>query len=133
MLSTHVEILESIGRLGVALALGSVIGFERQWRQNIAGLRTNALVALGSCGFVVFSSMVGEGDRTRVAAQVVTGIGFLCASTIMPNGQTFTVIPVVGNTTPGGTVKVVPIPDSEQPSPPPPSLQCTGENCVAPS
>ena len=58
MLSTHVEIMESLGRLGVALALGSVIGFERQWRQKIAGLRTNALVALGSCGFVVFSAMV---------------------------------------------------------------------------
>src|SRR5271169_6926951 len=39
MLSTHVEILESIGRLSVALALGSVIGFERQWRQKMAGLR----------------------------------------------------------------------------------------------
>src|SRR5471030_883514 len=64
MLSTHVEIMESLGRLGVALALGSVIGFERQWRQKIAGLRTNALVALGSCGFVVFSAMVGEGDPT---------------------------------------------------------------------
>jgi putative Mg2+ transporter-C (MgtC) family protein len=63
MLSTQVEIVESIGRLTVALALGSVIGFERQWRQKMAGLRTNALVALGSCGFVVFSAMVGEGDR----------------------------------------------------------------------
>jgi putative Mg2+ transporter-C (MgtC) family protein len=86
MLSTHVEIMESLGRLGVALALGSVIGFERQWRQKIAGLRTNALVALGSCGFVVFSAMVGEGDPTRVAAQVVTGIGFLCAGTILREG-----------------------------------------------
>ena len=56
MLSTHVEIIESIGRLSVALALGSVIGFERQWRQKMAGLRTNALVALGSCGFMVFSA-----------------------------------------------------------------------------
>ena len=86
MLSTHVEILESIGRLSVALALGSVIGFERQWRQKMAGLRTNALVALGSCGFVVFSAMVGEGDPTRVAAQVVTGIGFLGAGIILREG-----------------------------------------------
>src|ERR1700676_4003660 len=85
-LSTHVEIMESLGRLGVALALGSVIGFERQWRQKIAGLRTNALVALGSCGFVVFSAMVGEGDPTRVAAQVVTGIGFLGAGIILREG-----------------------------------------------
>ena len=86
MLSTHVEIVESIGRLSVALALGSVIGFERQWRQKMAGLRTNALVALGSCGFVVFSAMVGEGDPTRVAAQVVTGIGFLGAGIILREG-----------------------------------------------
>ncbi len=86
MLSTHVEISESIGRLSVALALGSVIGFERQWRQKIAGLRTNALVALGSCGFVVFAAMVGDGDPTRVAGQVVTGIGFLGAGTILRDG-----------------------------------------------
>jgi putative Mg2+ transporter-C (MgtC) family protein len=75
MVTTHVEVIESIGRLSVALLLGSLIGFERQWQQKMAGLRTNALVALGSCGFVVFSGMVGEGDPTRMAAQVVTGIG----------------------------------------------------------
>src|SRR5271165_3715835 len=86
MLSTHIEILESIGRLSVALGLGSVIGFERQWYQKMAGLRTNALVALGSCGFVVFSAMVSEGDPTRIAGQVVTGIGFLGAGTILREG-----------------------------------------------
>ena len=86
MLSTHVEIFESIGRPSVALALGSVIGFERQWRQKMAGLRTNALVALGSCGFVVLSAMVGQGDPTRVAAQVVTRIGFLGAGIILREG-----------------------------------------------
>jgi putative Mg2+ transporter-C (MgtC) family protein len=66
--------------------LGSLIGFERQWHQKMAGLRTNALVALGSCGFVVFSGMVGEGDPTRMAAQVVTGIGFLGAGVILREG-----------------------------------------------
>jgi putative Mg2+ transporter-C (MgtC) family protein len=86
MVNTQVEIFASIGRLNVALLLGSVIGFERQWHQKMAGLRTNALVALGSCGFVVFSSMVGEGDPTRVAAQVVTGIGFLGAGIILREG-----------------------------------------------
>jgi len=86
MLNTHVEVMESIGRLGVALLLGSVIGFERQWHQKMAGLRTNALVALGSCGFVVFSAMVGEGDPTRMASQVVTGIGFLGAGVILREG-----------------------------------------------
>jgi putative Mg2+ transporter-C (MgtC) family protein len=86
MMQPRVEIMESITRLGIALALGSAIGFERQWNQKMAGLRTNALVALGSCGFVVFSAMVGEGDPTRVAAQVVTGIGFLGAGVILREG-----------------------------------------------
>jgi putative Mg2+ transporter-C (MgtC) family protein len=86
MVSTHVELIESVARLGLALALGSVIGFERQWHQKMAGLRTNALVALGSCGFVVFSSMVGEGDPTRMASQIVTGIGFLGAGVILREG-----------------------------------------------
>jgi putative Mg2+ transporter-C (MgtC) family protein len=86
MVTTRVEIMESIGRLSVALFLGSAIGFERQWHQKMAGLRTNALVALGSCGFVVFLAMVGEGDPTRIAAQVVTGIGFLGAGVILREG-----------------------------------------------
>jgi putative Mg2+ transporter-C (MgtC) family protein len=73
-------------RLTVALLLGCAIGFERQWNQKMAGLRTNALVALGACGFVVFSGLVGAGDPTRVAAQVVTGIGFLGAGVILREG-----------------------------------------------
>ena len=85
-MNTQVTLIESIGRLGAALLLGSAIGFERQWHQKMAGLRTNALVALGSCGFVVFSSMIGAGDPTRVAAQVVTGIGFLGAGVILREG-----------------------------------------------
>src|SRR6202163_2340625 len=86
MSDTHVALIDSIGRLGLALLLGSAIGFERQWHQKMAGLRTNALVALGSCGFVVFSAMVGEGDPTRMAPQVVTGIGFLGAGVILREG-----------------------------------------------
>jgi putative Mg2+ transporter-C (MgtC) family protein len=73
-------------RLGLALVLGCAIGFERQWHQKMAGLRTNALVALGSAGFVVFSGLVGAGDPTRVAAQVVSGIGFLGAGVILREG-----------------------------------------------
>jgi putative Mg2+ transporter-C (MgtC) family protein len=77
---------ETALRLGTALVLGSAIGVERQWNQKMAGLRTNALVALGSAGFVVFSGLVGQGDPTRVAAQVVTGIGFLGAGVILRDG-----------------------------------------------
>src|SRR5580704_19266374 len=80
------ELLPTALRLAVALFLGSAIGFERQWHQKMAGLRTNALVALGAAGFVVFSGLVGAGDPTRVAAQVVTGIGFLGAGVILREG-----------------------------------------------
>jgi putative Mg2+ transporter-C (MgtC) family protein len=80
------EWLSIVGRLGVALLLGSAIGFERQWHQKMAGLRTNALVALGASGFVVFGTLVGEGNPTIIAAQVVTGIGFLGAGVILREG-----------------------------------------------
>lgn len=73
-------------RLATALLLGCTIGFERQWNQKMAGLRTNALVALGAAGFVVFSGLVGEGDPTRIAGQVVSGIGFLGAGVILREG-----------------------------------------------
>jgi putative Mg2+ transporter-C (MgtC) family protein len=86
MPDTHIQLVTALVRLGLALVLGSAIGFERQWHQKMAGLRTNALVALGSCGFVVFSGMVGQGDPTRVAAQVVSGIGFLGAGIILREG-----------------------------------------------
>ena len=86
MAANGVSLIEAIGRLRLALALGALIGFERQWAQKIAGLRTNALVALGAGGFVVFSAVVGEGDPTRIAAQVVSGIGFLGAGIILREG-----------------------------------------------
>jgi len=82
----EIELLTAMARLGLALLLGSAVGFERQWHQKMAGLRTNALVALGAAGFVVFSDMVAQGDPTRVAAQVVSGIGFLGAGIILREG-----------------------------------------------
>jgi putative Mg2+ transporter-C (MgtC) family protein len=86
MATSGTVLLDALGRLGLALALGALIGFERQWNQKMAGLRTNALVALGACGFVVFSAVVGPGDPTRLAAQVVSGIGFLGAGIILREG-----------------------------------------------
>jgi putative Mg2+ transporter-C (MgtC) family protein len=63
-----------------ALGLGVLIGIERQWRQRAAGLRTNALVAVGSAAFVALATVVeGENSPTRIAAQVASGIGFLGA------------------------------------------------------
>ncbi|HMS94520.1 MAG TPA: MgtC/SapB family protein [Tabrizicola sp.] len=71
----------------VALGCGAVIGSERQVRQRMAGLRTNALVALGAASFVIFSGLFpDEVSHTRVAAQIVSGIGFLGAGIIFRDG-----------------------------------------------
>ncbi len=73
--------------LVVALSCGAVVGSERQMRQRMAGLRTNALVALGAASFVIFSQLFPtEVSPTRVAAQVVSGIGFLGAGIIFRDG-----------------------------------------------
>ena len=82
-----VAITQAALNLGTAVALGAVIGFERQWRQRLAGLRTNTLVALGAASFVVYENLFsGEANLTRVAAQVVSGIGFLGAGIIFREG-----------------------------------------------
>ena len=82
-----IDIAQSAAHLGAAAALGAAIGFERQWRQRLAGLRTNTLVALGAAGFVVFSQLAEQdASPTRVAAQVVSGVGFLGAGVIFKEG-----------------------------------------------
>ena len=81
--------LELIGRLCLAAFLGAVLGFEREWRKKYAGLRTNILIAIGSALFTMMSidlSISSGGDATRVASQIVTGIGFLGAGAIMRTG-----------------------------------------------
>jgi putative Mg2+ transporter-C (MgtC) family protein len=84
-----VEITEYILRIGTAFLLGGIIGFERQWRQKNAGLRTNTLVAIGAASYVLLSidlySLSG-GDPGRITAQIVTGIGFIGAGVIMKDG-----------------------------------------------
>jgi len=82
---------EMLLRLGTGVGLGTVIGFERQYRARMAGLRTNALVAAGSTLFVLLSAHGFSGasaDPTRVAAQIVSGIGFLGAGVILREGLT---------------------------------------------
>jgi putative Mg2+ transporter-C (MgtC) family protein len=70
-----------------ALGLGIAIGLERQWRQHPAGLRTNALVALGAAMYVSLSMLFDhEASPTRVAAQVVSGLGFLGGGVILREG-----------------------------------------------
>lgn len=87
--SSLAEILDFTGRAAIALLLGAFIGAERQWRQRMAGLRTNALVALGAALFVLFGVMLSHSqgvDPTRIAAYVVSGVGFLGAGVIMRDG-----------------------------------------------
>jgi putative Mg2+ transporter-C (MgtC) family protein len=77
---------ELIQRLLLAAVLGGLIGVEREWRNKEAGLRTNILIALGSAVFTLMSIELTDartGDTSRVAAQIVTGIGFLGAGAIM--------------------------------------------------
>lgn len=74
-------------RVLLALVLGSLIGAERQMRQRMAGLRTNALVAAGASLFVTVSEFYPDPQgHARIAAQVVSGIGFLGAGVIMREG-----------------------------------------------
>jgi len=82
-----VEAQEIAVRLAAAMLFGSVIGFERQWLQRMAGLRTNSLVAIGAAGFVVLSMTISnDNNPTQVAAQVVSGVGFLGAGVILREG-----------------------------------------------
>ena len=82
-----ITITQAALNLGTAVALGAVIGFERQWRQRLAGLRTNTQVALGAGSFIVYENLFSnEASLTRIAAQVVSGIGFLGAGIIFREG-----------------------------------------------
>src|SRR5438067_8654975 len=84
-------------RLGLALVLGAVVGFERESREHAAGMRTNALVSLGAALFTIISAfgfmdLLGiahvQLDPTRVASYVVAGIGFMGAGSIFLSRET---------------------------------------------
>jgi putative Mg2+ transporter-C (MgtC) family protein len=90
---------DTLGRLAVAAALGSVIGFEREFREREAGLRTHLLVSVGAALFTIVSaygfrdilgasgpSVLVRLDPSRIAAQIVSGIGFLGAGAIIRQG-----------------------------------------------
>jgi putative Mg2+ transporter-C (MgtC) family protein len=88
---------ENLGRLALAAALGGAIGFERELRDREAGFRTHMLVCIGSALFTIVSAygfrefltsgdQVVRADPTRIAAQIVTGIGFLGAGAIIREG-----------------------------------------------
>lgn len=73
--------------MAAAVLCGALIGTERQLRHRMAGVRTNALVALGAASFVTFALLFpGDSSPTRVPAQIVSGIGFLGAGIIFRDG-----------------------------------------------
>lgn len=88
---SHEEILL---RLGLALVIAMILGIEREFKQQPAGIRTHILICVGSCLLMILSIIVPEiyeatnKDPARIAAQVVSGVGFLGAGAIMRNGLT---------------------------------------------
>ena len=75
-------------RLAIAIVLGFIVGLERQWTRHQAGILTNVIVCVGAFAYSAFS-YIAAGDNvdvTRVAAQVVSGIGFLGAGLIIRDG-----------------------------------------------
>ena len=81
------ETLDLAASVGVAFALATFIGAERQWRQRSAGLRTNVLVAVGAAAFVSLGLRLnGAAGAGQIAAYVVSGVGFLGAGVIMKDG-----------------------------------------------
>jgi putative Mg2+ transporter-C (MgtC) family protein len=87
---THLDLytlLDTTVRLVTAFVLGGLIGFERQYRQRNAGLRTIVLVSTGAAAFVALGArLYGDEGAVRVVAYVVSGIGFLGAGVIMKEG-----------------------------------------------
>jgi putative Mg2+ transporter-C (MgtC) family protein len=77
--------IELIQRLLLAAAIGGLLGAEREIRRKSAGFRTNILIALGAAIFTItgITLATGASDPTRIAAQIVTGIGFLGAGPIL--------------------------------------------------
>jgi putative Mg2+ transporter-C (MgtC) family protein len=77
-------LIENIIKIGFAVLIGGIIGAEREFRDKAAGFRTIILITVGSALFTIFSASMDPGfTRTRIAANIVTGIGFLGAGAIV--------------------------------------------------
>jgi putative Mg2+ transporter-C (MgtC) family protein len=82
------DALQIAGRVGASVGLGALVGVERELRDKAAGVMTHALLSLGACTFALISvdAFASGSDPARVAAQIVTGVGFLGAGTIIRSG-----------------------------------------------
>ena len=94
-----VSAIQTVVKITLAVVLGSMIGLEREARQRQAGLRTHAVLCMGSAlmtmlSFYIADNSLMQADRGRIAAQIVTGIGFLGAGAILRTG-----VSVIGLTT----------------------------------
>ncbi|HRJ58485.1 MAG TPA: MgtC/SapB family protein [Anaerolineales bacterium] len=79
--------MEDLIKIGMAVLVGGLIGAEREYQDKAAGFRTIILITLGSTLFTIFSLSMDPGfTQTRIAANIVTGIGFLGAGAIMREG-----------------------------------------------
>lgn len=86
----ELSLAEFTVRIACAFGLGALIGLERQWRQRMAGLRTNTLVATGAALFVTVAAFTPQApNSTQIAAYVVSGVGFLAGAVIFK--QTFSI------------------------------------------
>ncbi|EKD73797.1 MAG: hypothetical protein ACD_45C00183G0013 [uncultured bacterium] len=79
--------LEIFARVVIAFLLGALIGWERERHGISAGIRTYGAISLGACVFGVLSLSVTNADQSRIAAQIVTGIGFLGGGVIFRQGD----------------------------------------------
>jgi putative Mg2+ transporter-C (MgtC) family protein len=80
-------LIENLIKLGMAVLLGGIIGVEREFQDKAAGFRTIILITIGSTLFTIFSMSMDPGfTQTRIAANIVTGIGFLGAGAIIREG-----------------------------------------------
>ena len=82
---TNVEVIFLIN-VGLSIAIGLMIGFERETRNKDAGISTSILIITGAMLFAFISQLTG-GDASRVAAQIVSGIGFIGAGLIIRDGS----------------------------------------------
>ncbi len=81
------QILIAALQLVISLVLGFIIGFERKMRSKEAGIRTHTIVCVGACLFMIVSKNINGADPSRIAAQIVSGIGFIGAGMIFYNKQ----------------------------------------------